>query len=317
MNVAAKAQFRAGELATAPRDRDEAYADADKAWADAAWPAWATYVGVEASANAQWVDTESHAYAGYEQDVAAAQVALVSAIAPANVTYAHDVAQAWADYNVTMTGIGRDMYIASAQLNVAQVNAADPSTFSYLYPQSGGGYSPMMGGISALLWTAAFGFVGVLEAPQPGASGDRPAPPAWLPPGPHGTGPLWLPGIGRDHGCIGGNYVYPGPGYPPPNPSGLELLNLPPRLPPPPTPQPVPLWRLDVNKDDKINVIDVLLEIEKINSPPDAPLPDLPYDVNQDGKVDAKDVIEIINAINAMPPPYTPPPPPKPLPPLA
>ena len=122
-------------MAIAARDRDEAYADADKAWADAAWPAWATYVGVEASANAQWVDTESHAYAGYEQDVAAAQVALVSAIAPANVTYAHDMAQAWADYNVTMTGIGRDMYIASAQLNVAQVNAADPSTFSYIYPQ--------------------------------------------------------------------------------------------------------------------------------------------------------------------------------------
>ena len=148
MNVAAKAQFCGGELATAARDRDEAYADADKAWADAAWPAWATYVGVEASANAQWVDTESHAYAGYEQDVAAAQVALVSAIAPANVTYAHDVAQAWADYNVTMTGIGRDMYIASAQLNVAQVNAADPSTFSYIYPQSGSSSAPMLGGVS-------------------------------------------------------------------------------------------------------------------------------------------------------------------------
>ncbi len=64
-----------------------------------------------------------------------------------------DVAQAWADYHVTTTGIGRDMYIASSQLNVAQVNAADPSTFSYVYPQSGSSSAPMMmGGVSALPW---------------------------------------------------------------------------------------------------------------------------------------------------------------------
>ena len=114
------------------------------------------------------MNTESHAYADYEQDVAAAQVGVVSAIAPANVTYAHDVAQAWANYHVTMTGIGRDMYIASAQLNVAQVNAADPSTFSYIYPQSGNRWAPMMGGVSAPPWAyaAASNFLGVLGMPE-------------------------------------------------------------------------------------------------------------------------------------------------------
>ena len=93
---------------------------------------------------------------------------MVSAIAPANVTYALDVAQAWADYNVTMTGIGRDMYIASAQLNVAQVNAADPSTFSYIYPQSGSSWAPMMGGVSALPWAygAAAAILGGLGEPE-------------------------------------------------------------------------------------------------------------------------------------------------------
>jgi hypothetical protein len=128
------------------------------------WPAWATYAGVKANAWSHWVNTTQHAYADYEIDVAAAEVATTAALAPANVQYAHDVAQAWSGYHVTVTGLARDMHIAGAQLNVAQVNAANPSSYAYIEPYNAGGSGMMMWGVSAITYaySDASNFLGTI-----------------------------------------------------------------------------------------------------------------------------------------------------------
>ena len=90
--------------------------------------------------------------------------------------YAQDTARAWADYHVTETGIGRDLQIAWTQLNVSQVNAADPLTFAWIEPYYGSTWGLMMGGFSAIQWAypAASGFIQWLDMP----AAANPEPPA-------------------------------------------------------------------------------------------------------------------------------------------
>jgi len=109
---------------------------------------------------------------------------------PSNISLEHlphSLRQTFRLQKVTMTGIQQNLNAVSAQLNVAQVNAADPSTFAYIYPQYGGSWAPMMpGGVSALSWAyfEASSFISTLGMPE-----------YTLPPNPPAT---WTSAAGAD-----------------------------------------------------------------------------------------------------------------------